>query len=223
MNPTAPGADQGLSERKMADAFVHSLVTRADAISNDGYRLWHGWAIFDGFMAGYAAGLAAKVPREPTHELVAMLADLESLYTFWDEKPLSGVRNIIDRAKAMLRAVYDYPEFDAAPPAASADQSTEVADTRGEIGLDAAQHPSTSVDPSSDAAPAEDVMRCYYHDVSTGEQCIYPPRHTGEHRTVPLAKAHAGPEPEDAELLRHLEEDSTELAAQDCHALKAEA
>lgn len=42
--------ERPIEEIEAGDAFVKSLVPRADA--SNPYPLWHGWAIMDAFLAG---------------------------------------------------------------------------------------------------------------------------------------------------------------------------
>jgi hypothetical protein len=49
IKPT-PENDPALA--KAADAFRSSLLSRADGMEHGLYPLWHGWALFDAFVAG---------------------------------------------------------------------------------------------------------------------------------------------------------------------------
>lgn len=44
--------DRPVEELHAADAFVLTITTRADAYSDTRGPLWHGWAVFDAFLAG---------------------------------------------------------------------------------------------------------------------------------------------------------------------------
>jgi hypothetical protein len=43
--------DRPIEDLRAADAFRATLIARADHY-NSGAPLWHGWAIFDAFLAG---------------------------------------------------------------------------------------------------------------------------------------------------------------------------
>lgn len=59
------GAERSIEEIRAADAFVKTMLERADAYHGP-YPLWHGWAITDGFFAGisYAARTALKPKKD---------------------------------------------------------------------------------------------------------------------------------------------------------------
>lgn len=43
--------DRPIEDLQAADAFRNTMVPKADAMNHDA-PLWHGWAIFDAFLAG---------------------------------------------------------------------------------------------------------------------------------------------------------------------------
>jgi len=45
-------ADRPIEDLEAADKFRRTLVPRADKMTPDGAYLWHGWALFDAFLAG---------------------------------------------------------------------------------------------------------------------------------------------------------------------------